>query len=193
MFRWRQAEAGHELSWIVETLKIPNLDHHRHRDDEADAAHRLMCGTQTAVNSPALWNLASIAAVSLHPICSARRDTGRCHHDAMMPQARRSDNSGHTRRDRPHMDGQFDAPLGATVATGGNHSWITSRGGYQVATQENSGPQKGPRHVLQKLVHFRSTDQKNVSPELSSTPSLSVDTHAVPSAKIANPSTLSTI
>lgn len=32
---------SHQLSWIVEALEVPDLGHHRYRDDEPDAAHRL--------------------------------------------------------------------------------------------------------------------------------------------------------
>ena len=41
MLGWCQPEIGHQLSWVVETLEISDLGHHRHRDDERDASHRL--------------------------------------------------------------------------------------------------------------------------------------------------------
>lgn len=41
MLRRGQSQIGHQLPRIVETLEVPDLGHHRHRDDEADTAHRL--------------------------------------------------------------------------------------------------------------------------------------------------------
>ena len=32
---------GHQLSWTVEALDVPDLGRHRYRDDETDVAHRL--------------------------------------------------------------------------------------------------------------------------------------------------------
>jgi hypothetical protein len=80
---------------------------------------------------------------------------------------------------------------GADDPGGGNHapqavgeSGELLRGVVQKGVREGRRPSRSGRQ-------FRPKDQSIVSPEWSSTPSLSVDTQTVPSAMIARPSTLS--